>query len=175
MSNDAPIETSRLRLILLSPEALELLRQGDVEGASTVQGFEFSDDFLLTVNESFLTNHLEGVRRRPSTPGWFVRAILRRDDDHLIGHCGFHGTPDDVGRAEVGYTIFPPYRARGYAVESVQGLVDWARTQGSRVVFAAVAPNNLSSLRLLRKLGFQHTGVQLNGVDDEEYVFELRV
>jgi RimJ/RimL family protein N-acetyltransferase len=41
------------------------------------------------------------------------------------------------------------------------------------VVVAAVSPNNLASIGVVRKLGFEHTGVQGNDVDSEEYVFEL--
>ena len=173
MSNGAPIETSRLQLILLSPEALQMLRDQDYEGASRAQGFDFSADFLHSVNDVFLTRHLEGLRKRPLTPGWFVRAILQKDDDLLIGHCGFHGCPEDVGRAEIGYTIFAPYRKRGYVAEAAQGLVEWARAQGSRVVFAAISSNNASSIGVVRKLGFQQTGIQGNDVDGEEFVFEL--
>jgi RimJ/RimL family protein N-acetyltransferase len=173
MSSGAPIETPRLQLILLSLEAVEMLRDGNYEGAARAQGFAFSDDFLSSVNDVFLTRQLEGMRKSPLTPGWFVRAIVRKDDGLLIGNCGFHGTPEVVGRAEIGYTIFAPYRRRGYAVEAAQGLVDWARSQGSRVVYAAVLKNNVSSLGVVKKLGFQQTGVQGNDVDAEEYVFEL--
>jgi ribosomal-protein-alanine N-acetyltransferase len=173
MSSGAPIETPRLHLTPLSLEALGMLRDQNYEGASRAQGFAFSDDFLSSVNDVFLTRQLEGMRKSPLTPGWFVRAILRKDDGLLIGNCGFHGTPQEVGRAEIGYTVFAPYRRRGYAVEAAQGLVDWAKSQGSRVVFAAVSSNNVSSLGVVKKLGFQRTGVQGNDVGAEEYVFEL--
>jgi RimJ/RimL family protein N-acetyltransferase len=167
------IETSRLRLVLLSPAALELLRDGDLAGASTVQGCAFTDEFLATVNEAFVTNHLETSRRNRANPGWTVRAIVRRDDGRVLGHCGFHGTPQDVGRAEIGYTVFAPFRGCGYATESAQGLVRWARAQGTPVVFAAVAPHNEASLGVVRRLGFRQTGVHDDDVDGEELVFAL--
>ncbi len=174
MSNNT-ITTERLRLVLVLPQALEMLLSADVSGASRVQGFEFSDDFLLSVNDIFLTRQLEGIRRNPSAPGWSVRAILRDGDDQVVGHCGFHGTPKDVGRAEIGYTTFTPYRRCGYATESARGLVEWARSQGTHVVFAAVSPSNDASLAVVRQLGFQRTGVQENHRHQEEWVFELAV
>jgi hypothetical protein len=91
MSNGLPIETLRLRLVLLTPEALDMLRHRNYEGASSAQGFAFSDDFLLSVNDAFLKGQLEGIRKRPLTPGWSVRAILRKDDDLLIGTVDFMG------------------------------------------------------------------------------------
>jgi ribosomal-protein-alanine N-acetyltransferase len=175
MSNGAPIETPRLQLMLFSPEALNALREENYDDAARIQGFEFSDEFLSSVNDIFLARQIEGMRRWPFAPGWYARAILRKEDEVVIGHCGFHGNPEDYGRAEVGYTILAPYRRRGYAVEAVRGLVDWAKVQGTRVVFAAVSSDNISSLGVVAKLGFRQTGVQ--GLDDghEEFVFEFKL
>ncbi len=175
MSRDTSIETARLRLELLWPETLELLLAADVVAAAQVQGFEFSRDFLATVNDAFLTIQLGGIRKSPRARGWSVRAILRREDDQLIGHCGFHGAPADVGRAEIGYTILAPFRRQGYATESAWGLVQWARKQGETAVFAAVSPKNEASLGVVKKLGFRQIGVQGDGLNAQELVFELPV
>lgn len=168
-----PIETSRLRLELLTPKVLEMLLERDIDGASRAQGVVFTEDFLLSVNDLFLTRQLEGVRKRSLTPGWSARLVLRKSDDRLLGHCGFHGAPEDVGRAEIGYTIFAPYRRRGYASEATQGLVDWAREQQSTAVYAAVSPDNSASLGVVARVGFRRVGIQGKDGDHEEYVFEL--
>lgn len=166
--SDTTIETERLRLELLRPAALEALRVNDFDGAARAQGFTFSDEFMATVNDVFLTRQIEGLRRRSSTPGWFARAIVRRDDERLIGHCGFHGTPEDVGRAEVGYIVFEPYRRQGFASEAVQGLLEWAKGQGTRLVFASVSRANQPSLAVVAKLGFrQSDGVTPSDGGDE--------
>ena len=174
MANDDLIETPRLRLVALSGACLERLLDGDVDGASRLLACHFSSDFLDSVNDVFLSNHLGGLRRHPSNPGWFVRAIVRRDDDRVIGHCGFHGVPDDVGRAEIGYSIFEEFRRQGFGVESARGLVDWARAQGSSAVYAAVASHNVASLALIRRLGFRPSGAR-HGAGDEESVFVLEL
>lgn len=173
MTSDTVIETPRLRLVTLCDAALERLRDGDVDAASLAQGFTFTDEFLETVNAVFLSIHLEGLRRHPSAPGWFVRAIVRTSDARLIGHCGFHGAPLDVGRAEIGYTVFAPYRGQGFATEAARALVAWAMAQGSTSVFASVAPTNAPSLALVRSLGFARVETHTNARGDEEYVFEL--
>lgn len=174
MTNGLAIETPRLRLVAVTLEALVALRDRAFDDAARAQGFTFSDEFVGSVNEEFLTRQIEGLRRRRSTPGWFVRAVLRKEDDVLVGNCGFHGTPEDVGRAEIGYSIFEPYRGHGYASESAQALVDWAREQGSSSVFATVAERNAPSLGVVTKLGFERTGVRNDGGGATEYVFELR-
>lgn len=173
MSNGAPIETPRLQLLLFSPEVLDMVREQNYDAAARIQGFTFSEEFLSSVNDVFLARQIDGMRKWPSTPGWYARAILRKEDGVVIGHCGFHGHPEDYGRAEIGYTILAPYRRQGYAAESVRGLVSWAKVQGSRVAIATVSSSNAPSIGVVTKLGFRRTKVLGRDVDNEEYVFEL--
>ena len=169
------IHTARLRLVPICAQVLTSLLNRDVNTAGELQGFSFPLAFLDSLNESFLTNQLRNIDLTPSGQDWRIRAIVRERDDVVIGHCGFHGPPEVVGRAEIGYTIFPEYRDNGYATEATHGLTDLARENGSKVVFAAVSPNNLSSIRVVEKVGFLQTGVQVNEVDGDEYVFEMSI
>lgn len=165
--------TSRLQLVALLPATLEFLSVHDAEGASRSQGIDLSGDFLSSLDHSFLLRQLAGMKQRPSGRGWFVRAIVREEDGAVIGQCGFHGTPDDVGRAEIGYTVFEAFRRNGYAAESAQGLLDWAREQGSETVFVAVSTSNFPSIGLVKKLGFHQSGAQVVDTEGEMFVFEL--
>lgn len=89
----------------MRPEALKLLLNRDAVAAGNLQGFEIPSAFLDSVDEAFLTSQLESITLRPSGRGWCVRAIIREVDDAVIEHCGFHGPPENIGRAEIGYTI----------------------------------------------------------------------
>src|SRR5487761_2339104 len=100
MSESSSIVTSRLRLELLLAETLELLLTGDTQGAERIQGLNFSRPFLESVDDRFLRIQLERMRSRPSGRCWCIRAIVRNEDGAVIGHSGFHGPPEDVGRAE---------------------------------------------------------------------------
>ena len=173
MSASSPIVTSRLRLELLFAETLDALLTRETKSAVRIQGLNLSGPFLQSVDDRFLRIQVERIRARPSRRSWCIRAIVRDEDDTVIGHSGFHGPPEDVGRAEIGYNVLEPYRRNGYATEAVQSLVDWARRQGERVVYASISPNNSASVGVVTKLGFRHTGVQDDEVDGEEYVFEL--
>lgn len=73
----------------------------------------------------------------------------------IIGELGWKGGPGADGAAEIGYSLAPSYRARGYGSEAVAGFVQWARAQaGLRALVAETQVDNLPSRRVLEKAGF---------------------
>jgi RimJ/RimL family protein N-acetyltransferase len=119
------------------------------------------------------------LRLHPADGPWLLRPILLRTADSslaAIGYLNFHSRPDEGGMVEVGYTLLPEMRGRGYAIEAVRAAFDWAtRVHGIRRFRAAVAPDNERSLNLIAKLGFRQTGDQWDDEDGLELVFELEV
>lgn len=167
------IHTARLRLSAMREGVLTALLNRDAVTAGRLQGIEIPLEFLETIDETYLKNQKERIRQRPTSRAWCVRVMIREEDDTVIGHCGFHGHPDDVGRAEIGYLVFENHRGNGYATEAALGLIDWARGQGERAVFAAVSPDNHSSIRVAEKAGFHRVGVPRDDPDVQEYLFEM--
>jgi len=91
------------------------------------------------------------------------QVMIERCSGTVIGDIGFHGPPDDTGTIEVGYSVIPSRRRRGYATEAAKALVGWARSQPSvHVIVAGCDPNNVSSVRTLERVGFRRTG-EANG------------
>ncbi len=174
-SDPRPIVTERLRLEPVAPETLEAFLADDHHGAESAQKRALPDDLFSPEDDYFFRIQLDQMRSKPSGRAWCARVVVRRRDGAVIGHCGFHGPPTDVGRAEIGYMVLPRYRGRGYATEAARGLVDFARRKGESVVFASVAPDNVASLAVVAKLGFRRTGVQIDDIDGEEWVFELEL
>ena len=75
---------------------------------------------------------------------------------------------------EMGYTIYPEHRRRGYATEALAGLMDWAGEQaGVRRFVLSIRPDNEYSLRIARKFGFVQVTEVLDEVDGIEGVFVL--
>ena len=170
-----PILTSNLRLDPLLPATLEALLAGDLVRASESQGTELPAEILESVDDFFLQVQLERMTKNPAGRGWCARLMVGRTGGEVVGHCGFHGPPEDVGRAEIGYTVLPSHRGQGYATEAAAALVEYAGARKAGTVFATVAPANAPSLRIVEKLGFVQTGVQIDEIDGEELVFELTV
>jgi RimJ/RimL family protein N-acetyltransferase len=153
---------------------MEAVVAGDLASASAALGSPVSEEWAEGVADLFRMR-LEQVSHDPSVLPWLARAMLLvQPDRSAVGHIGFHGAPDDRGFVEVGYTVLPEHRRRGYAEEAVRALFDWAaREHGIRRFRASVGPWNEPSLRLVAKLGFLQTGTQWDEIDGEELVFEL--
>ena len=98
---------------------------------------------------------------------WILRDGARRV---LIGGGGFKGAPGDDGVVEIGYSVRPGYRRRGFVSEAVAALVGWAlRRQGVKRVVAETRPDNVPSVRVLEKAGFRRRG---NGIEPGTVRFE---
>ena len=92
----------------------------------------------------------------------------------MVGHIGFHGSPEAIGCAELGYTVMPNRRRQGYATEAATALMDWAALEhGVHRFFVSISPGNASSLAMAAQLGFRQVGEQIDEEDGMEYVFEL--
>ena len=99
-----------------------------------------------------------------------TRLIVHTADGVLIGETGFHGPPDGSGTVEVGYSIVPNYRGRGFASEATRVLIERAfERSGIRRITAKCLNDNVASLKILEKLGMRHVSSA-----GETLRFELR-
>jgi RimJ/RimL family protein N-acetyltransferase len=170
----AAIATPRLELVPLEPEAIRSLVGGDRARARELIGRDLPDEFPNADDlAGFLPVQLHRMESTPDRREWMARLMVTKDG-RLVGHCGFHGPPDVIGRAEIGYTVFSEFRGQGYAREAAGALVRWAFDHGQREVYAAVSPDNAASLAVVRALGFIQVGTQADEVDGLELVFAVR-
>jgi ribosomal-protein-alanine N-acetyltransferase len=76
----------------------------------------------------------------------------------VVGDIGFFRAPDAAGEVEIGYSVIPSRRRRGYASEAVAALVAWAFDQpGLTAILAGTDPDNDVSQRVLRQADFEVT------------------
>ena len=171
----APITTPHLQLVAMSVPFMEALAAKDLAAASKEIGATVPM-WVADELENFLKYRLGQLRVDPSIRVWLGRAMVLAEEDgtkRVVGSIGFHGQPDAEGRLEVGYSVDPPYRRRGYASESVKALFDWAhRERGTTRFVASISPSNEASLNLTAAYGFHKVGEQMDEIDGLEYVFE---
>jgi RimJ/RimL family protein N-acetyltransferase len=171
-----PIRTARFELVSMSLRFMRLLVARDLDAAAAEIGATVPPD-LPDQLDHFLQFRIADLEVDPAAQPWLGRAIVLTEPDgtrRVIGSAGFHTPPGADGRVEVGYRVEPGFRRQGIASEVVRALFDWAAGERGVDRFrAAVAPDNVGSLAIIRGLGFRQTGVQIDDIDGEELVFEL--
>ena len=165
-----------MRLVALTPAVMEALVAGDAVRASELVGVPVGD-YLASEECAWLWRiRLEQAARDPRAPGWTAGPAWALPDGPVVGHAGFHGPPDADGMVEIGYTVDPVFRRRGYGRAMVRALLDRARLQPevSRVR-ASIAPDNVASLGTIRGFGFTQVGEQWDDEDGLEILYEVEV
>jgi ribosomal-protein-alanine N-acetyltransferase len=177
-----PIVSDRLELVSLSPDFIDALLSERRPQAESLGGFKLPDGWPDRHDAGFLALRLRQMRETPEIREWFVYAIVLPEGERpMVGHAGFHGPPGVNARkaadaVEVGYSIFEPYRRKGYATEAVRRLIEWAASEyGIAHFLASVSPDNEPSLALVRRLGFEEVGSHWDDEDGDELEFALRI
>jgi len=85
--------------------------------------------------------------------------ILLRHSNEVIGSCGFNYLDYENERAEFGYDLGYPYWGNGYAPEAIKAIICYGfDSLRLNRVEAKVEPENLNSIKVLKKLRFVEEG-----------------
>lgn len=148
-----------LRLVDLPHPILLALRDGDLRTAETAIGLRIPDEFACQTD--IWRFMLDRISERPENAGWTMQALVR--DDEIVGNAGFKGAPDDRGVVEIGYGVLTTHRRQGLAVAACHLLLDRAaRAPAVTQVLAIVDPDNVASLAVLDRAGFQPDGERVH-------------
>src|SRR2546426_9461139 len=159
-----PPRPPRLKLIPFEPAPISRLIEGDRAAAEAALGAVLPQEFPTAGDlAGFLPIQLHRMQESPDRRDWMAR-LMTSHKQEVIGHCGFHGPPEVIGRAEIGYTVFTSFRGRGFAKEAARALVEWALSNGDAKVFASVSPDNAPSLAVVGSLGVKQVGTQADDV-----------
>jgi RimJ/RimL family protein N-acetyltransferase len=87
----------------------------------------------------------------------YMLAVTRLDDDRLIGFARLG--PTGVQAAHLGYAIAADHWGHGYATDASRTLVRFAfENLDLHRVSAAIGPENLASVAVVKRLGFSYEG-----------------
>jgi len=170
------VRSERLDLVLMPMPLIDAFIARDRATVDRLADYRVPASFPTAGALTLLRFRREQLAHDPSRSPWLLRAIVLRDTRRMIGFVNFHGPPgsNDIGAAdavELGWTVFPNHRRRGYATETARALMNWAATErGIRRFISSTTPDNAPSLRVHNKLGFARTGQVVDG----EIIFELR-
>ena len=170
------IECERLDLHHLAADDLITLHS-DPEDSTIYRSHEYRNPFgVLMKGDSPVKWRVPQVLEDPSTNKWFIRWMVLRETNEIVGSISFHGPPDDRGMLEIGLGVHENFQRRGYAREALLGMWMWASEQpGVKVFRYTVDPNNTASVGLIKGLGFTYVGQQIDEVDGPEDIYEMSV
>lgn len=75
-----------------------------------------------------------------------------KDSLERMGTCSF-AISQDKKVYDLAYCVHKDFWCKGYATEIVQGMIDYARSQGAEKVTIFVAQENIASNRVVQKCG----------------------
>ncbi len=168
--------TSRVEILQLDAAALRGLADGDLDAANATSPVPLTSYLAGPDCQGVWAVRAVQVLEDPPSAAWVTGVVWDPDRRLSVGRAGYHGPPDEVGMVEVGYSIDPQYRRKGYARAALRALIDRAaREPGVTTVRASVSPTNTPSLNLVLSEGFVAVGEQEDEEDGLEIIHELPV
>lgn len=170
------VRTERLELVAATLAHVEAELEGTdrlaaLLGAGVPPGWP-PGEYDRSAQEYFRERLAEGG---PAMVGWLGWYALRRADGgapaELVGAGGYLGPPTPEGEVEIGYSLVPGARGRGYATELARFLVDRALAHPAvSLVAAHTDSGNAASIAVLERVGLRRAGA---GAEPGSMRFEL--
>ena len=106
---------------------------------------------------------LDWLLKHPSDAEWgfyyFVERAATGARPIVVGAGGFKGPPARNGAVELGYSIVPERRRRGYATEATRGMLAFAfASPNVQTVVGQTLTTLPASIGVLEKAGFEFAG-----------------
>jgi len=102
-----------------------------------------------------------------------VLAVVKKDDEKVIGLVGVGPKKELDGQIEILFMIADQYQNSGYATEAGKAIIWWAfEKAGQDVLCAIVKPENAASRRVIEKLGFVYGDTRTLEYDGAQCIFD---
>ena len=168
------IHTARLELHHISaPDLITLFEERD--DSSAISGRGFTNPLRVLIDfQGPLAWRVPQVKADPACNKWFVRWIVSKEKQEVIGSTSFHGAPDSAGMVEIGLGIESEYQKQGFAKEALLGMWRWALAFPEVQTFRyTVSPNSAESIAVINYFGFDFKGQQMDEIDGAENIYEM--
>lgn len=166
--------TERLKLRKLTPTIVASLFN-ILSDSELISYFNLNSSDELKVEKEKLSKGLETYNK-----SFLYFHLLDFTTEKVIGWCGYHLWFTDHNRAEIGYVMTDPeFKGRGLMTEAMNSIIDYgfSKMHLNRIE-AFVEPENLPSIKLLKKFDFVQEGhlknhYIANGKIEDSLLFSL--
>jgi [ribosomal protein S5]-alanine N-acetyltransferase len=130
----------------------------------------FGPDSTVSETSARISHYID----HQNTKGFSKWIIFDRESQKPIGDSGFYLLPDGK-RIELGYRLARDFWGRGLATEVGQRWIEVANEfTDAKTIYAFAHPENESSFRVMRKLGFEFLqNENLYGLDAPLYSLRI--
>jgi RimJ/RimL family protein N-acetyltransferase len=168
------IDTPRLELHHLSVQAIIELFENKNDSVALMDRSITNPHRVLVDSSGPLAWRVPQVKVDPSVNRWFVRYIVLKQSQEVIGSTSFHGVPDADGMMEIGLGIEENFRNKGYAREALAGMWKWVCAYPEvKTLRYTVSPDNLASIAVINYFRFEYKGQQIDEEDGPENIYEM--
>ncbi len=166
------LDTERLILRELVPGDAEAVFR--IRGDYAVTHYNFGSPYQRIEQAQNLIRAVREGYREARELRWGL--TLKEGDQSVIGICGYNYWSRSDRRASVGYDLARAYWGKGLMPEALRAVITFGfgQMQLNRIEADCTA-ENLASVRVLEKLGFQSEGVQREQYYDEGRFWDLRL
>ena len=168
----AIFETNRLRC-----QGLSLADYADFERGVEPLWDGFTNPYKhLVEGRSPLRFRIPKVKQDPSFAELGLVLAICKDTNEIVGSAGFHDFPNKAGMIEVGFGIVEEKQNQGLGTELLMGMWNWiCQRPDVKVLRYTVSSDNAPSMKIIKKLGFELVGEQVDPDDGLELIFEQTV
>lgn len=174
MDKDLTIETNRLYLHTVLPDEYPLLLQNLAHpDLWSERGFDDPIKYFAT-NPNPIKYRAPKIAINPELAKFLLRVAVLKSEQIIIASAGFHDGPDVNGMIEISFGVDKAYQGKGYGQELLHDMWGWViENPQVKTLRYTVSPKNLISQHIIKKLGFNLVGEQIDEEDGLEEIYEM--
>ncbi len=154
------LETERLYLRVFEP--------GDANAMSEIHSDEEAMKYIGrggVLNIEQTKKGIEAFIRYQTERGYSIWALIEKESNSLIGHCGLNML-NDKSDIEIAYLLAKGHWGKGYATEIAKATLEFGfNNLNLKRIIALAYPENFPSHNVIKKIGMKPEGIKdLSGI-----------
>ena len=147
----------------ISPVVITYIRNFQEQDARRLQQIKYQDKSIEEVKR------IIALWNEKVYNGKYYEMFAVCDQNEIVGSVSLYQHSDYIISA--GPEIYVPYRKRGYGYEALMLAYDYAKDLGYKIASAQIRTDNVASICLHEKLGFQRDCEMINRKGKSVYIY----